>query len=181
LFERVGDSGLHLSILAHISHHREMTETFTRAIKRIQETGALIRSQSPIMCHINDDAEVWAKMWQEQVACGIIPYYMFLPRDTGAREYFSVPLAKAQGIFANAYRRQSGLGRTVRGPVMSADPGKVEIIGVTKIANQRVFMLRLLQSRDPELTLKPFFAKYDEQATWLDDLRPAFADKLIFE
>jgi hypothetical protein len=27
----------------------------------------------------------------------------------------------------------------------------------------------------------PFFAKYDENAIWLDDLKPAFSDKFFFE
>ena len=27
----------------------------------------------------------------------------------------------------------------------------------------------------------PFFAKYDENAIWLDDLEPAFGEKFFFE
>jgi len=28
---------------------------------------------------------------------------------------------------------------------------------------------------------RPFFAKYDPAAVWLDDLKPAFADRFPFE
>ena len=57
---------------------------------------------------------------------------------------------------------------------MSAKPGKVEIQGVAEVAGEKVFVLRFLQARDPALVQKPFFAKYDEKATWLNHLVPAF-------
>jgi len=120
-------------------------------------------------------------MWSRQVALGMVPYYMFMPRDTGAQQYFSVPLAKAHAIFREAYKGQSGLGRTVRGPVMSTDPGKVEVMGVTEVVGEKVFVLRLLQARNPDIVLQPFFAKFDDKAIWLDDLRPALAERFIFE
>jgi hypothetical protein len=39
----------------------------------------------------------------------------------------------------------------------------------------------MLQGRNPEWVNRPFFAKYDENAIWLDDLKPAFEDKFFFE
>ena|ERR1041385_9185317 len=33
------------------------------------------------------------------------------------------------------------------------------------------------QARDPALLLRPFFARYDPSAVWLDDLEPAFGDR----
>ena len=95
------------------------------AIKEVRKTGAQIRTQSPLLSHINDDAEMWAKMWRKQVQLGCIPYYMFVVRDTGAQHYFGIPLVKAYEIFIKAYKQLSGLARTVRGPSMSATPGKV--------------------------------------------------------
>ncbi len=84
-------------------------------------------------------------------------------------------------IFRDAYSSVSGLCRTVRGPSMSATPGKVCVDGVTEIAGQRVFVLHMIQSRDPSLVGRPFFAGYDPDAVWLSDLRPAFADRFPFE
>jgi hypothetical protein len=63
---------------------------------------------------------------------------------------------------------------------MSALPGKVVIQGVTEIYGEKVFMLSMLQGRNPEWCRKPFFAKYDPKATWLTDLRPAFGEKKFF-
>ncbi len=40
--------------------------------------------------------------------------------------------------------------------------------------------LHFIQARDPALVNRPFFARYDPDAVWLDDLRPAFADSFPF-
>ncbi len=181
LFERLVNAGKHVGFMAHFNHWREMETPVAReAIRRIRDTGAVIRTQSPLVAHINDDADVWSTMWRNQVRLGMVPYYMFVERDTGAKRYFEVPLARALQIYRDAKRRVSGLARTARGPSMSAAPGKVEVQGVTEVAGEKVFVLRFIQGRNPDWVQQPFFARYDEQATWLDQLRPAFGEKEFF-
>jgi len=181
LFRQVRDSGRHLALMSHYSHPRELEPPVARlAVERIHATGAVVRCQAPLVRHVNDRSEIWADLWRQQVNLGAVPYYMFVERDTGPRNYFEVPLARAFKIFQSAVRRISGLARTVRGPSMSANPGKVVVDGVADIAGERVFVLRLLQARDPEWTGRPFFARWDPTATWFDDLQPAFGDKEFF-
>lgn len=60
------------------------------------------------------------------------------------------PLVRAWEIYREAVQQVSGLGRTARGPSMSAGPGKVEVQGVTEIQGERVFVLRFIQGRDPD-------------------------------
>jgi KamA family protein len=183
LFREVVRSGKHLAFMAHFNHPRELeTQAVQEAIARVRHTGAQIRTQSPLLAHINDRPEVWAEMWKKQMHLGCIPYYMFVARDTGAQHYFGVPLARAWEIYQQAYQRVSGLARTVRGPSMSATPGKAQILGVSEIHGERVFTLRFLQGRDPDWVLRPFFARYDDKALWLDELEPAFGEaKFFFE
>jgi KamA family protein len=182
LFEEVGAAGKTLSFMAHFTHPREMETPMVReAIRRVRATGAVVRTQSPLIRSINDDAETWASMWRTQLRLGLVPYYMFVERDTGPQDYFAVPLARAYDVFRDAYQRVSGLCRTVRGPSMSATPGKVCVDGVTEVAGERVFVLHFIQARKPELVNRPFFAKYDPAAVWLSDLRPAFADRFPWE
>ena len=183
IFEKVVNSGKHLAIMGHYNHWKELsTEVAQEAVRRIRNTGAEVRTQSPLIKHVNDNSEVWAKMWTEQVKLGCIPYYFFVERNTGAEEYFSIPLIRAYEIFRNAVKQVSGLSRTVRGPSMSALPGKVAIEGITEVRGEKVFVLNLLQGRNPEWIKKPFFAKYNENATWLTDLRPAFGkDKFFYQ
>lgn len=181
LFEEVVASGRHLALMAHFSHPAEMkTEMLRRAVARARGTGAEVRVQAPVVRHVNDKAATWAEMWLEGVKLGMIPYYMFIERDTGPRNYFEIPLVRAYHIYRDAYSRVSGLARTVRGPSMSAFPGKVRILGTSQIGDERAFVLDLLQARQPEWVRRPFFARFDPKAVWLDDLRPAFGEESFF-
>jgi KamA family protein len=183
LFERIVQAGKHLTIMGHYNHWKELsTGVSQEAIRRIRNTGAEIRTQSPLIKHINDDPDIWAKMWKDQVKLGCIPYYFFVERNTGAKNYFEIPLERAYNIFRDAYVQVSGLSRTVRGPSMSALPGKVAIEGIAEIRGEKVFVLTLLQARNPEWCKRPFFAKYDPNISWYNELMPAFGkDKFFFQ
>jgi L-lysine 2,3-aminomutase len=181
LFEEITNAGRHVAIMAHCSHPREMeTPVAQAAMRRIASTGAVIRCQAPLIKHVNDNADAWSDMWRTQVALGAVPYYTFVERDTGPKNYFEVPLARALSIFSEAYSRVSGLARTVRGPSMSATPGKVLVDGITEVRGEKVFVLKFLQARDPAWANRPFFAKFDPAATWLTDLQPAFGESEFF-
>lgn len=181
LFERVVRSGKHLAFMAHFDHPNEMqTPVLREAIRRIRATGAEIRTQAPLLRGINDSPEVWSRMWKLQVQLGCVPYYMFVERDTGARRCYDVPLVRAWEIYREALQRVSGVARTARGPVMSASPGKVVVDGVTEVAGEQVIALSFLQGRNPDWIRRPFFAEYDEEASWLDHLRPAFGEDHFF-
>ncbi|MEM6290316.1 MAG: lysine 2,3-aminomutase [Myxococcota bacterium] len=183
LFEKVTAAGKHLAIMGHYNHPRELsTEVAQQAVRRIRSTGANVRMQSPLIRHVNDDPNAWADLWRTGVNLGAIPYYMFVERDTGPKAYFEVPLVRAWEIFHEAYTQVSGLARTVRGPSMSAFPGKVMVDGVAEVAGEKVFCLQFLQGRNADWVRRPFFAKYDPEATWLSQLKPAFgAERFFFE
>jgi len=181
LLERLVNAGKHVSLMAHFNHWRETeTDIAVEAIRRVRATGATIRTQAPLLRHINDDAGIWAHMWRRQVQLGLIPYYMFVERDTGARRYFELPLAQAWKIYREAIQQVSGLGRTARGPSMSAGPGKVEVQGITNVGGEKAFVLRFIQARNPDWVQRPFFAKFDPAASWLDQLQPLSGEKAFF-
>ena len=51
---------------------------------------------------------------------------------------------------------------------------------MAEVRGEKVFVLKFLQGRDPGWTNKPFFARFDDKATWLNQLRPAFGEKKFF-
>ncbi|MEH0845491.1 lysine 2,3-aminomutase [Micromonospora sp. CPCC 205711] len=172
LFEEIVATGRNVAVMAHFSHPRELApELSRRALARIRATGALIYCQAPLIAHVNDNAAVWSELWHAEIGNGAVPYYMFVERDTGPHEYFKVPLERAVNIFHEAYQQLPGLARTVRGPVMSATPGKVVVDGMVDTPEGEFFQLRLLQARDPSLVGRPFRARRSASAAWLDDLR----------
>ncbi len=178
LFERINTSEKHLVIMANFNHPVELsTKVVKEAIKAIRNTGATIQTQSPVLRNINDSPEIWKKMWNEQVKLGCIPYEMYIPRNTGALHYFSVSLVNAWEIFRDAFKNVSGLCRTVRGPCMSCDFGKIQILGTSETPNGKVISLRLVQGKNPEWVMKLFLAEYNEKAIWIDELIPAFGQK----
>ena len=174
LFEDVRRAGRQLALMAHFSHPRELQTGVAReAVRRVRDAGAVVRCQAPLIRHVNDRSEVWTDLWREEVRLGLVPYYLFVARNTGPRAYFEVPLAESLRIFSEAFIRLSGLGRTVRGPVMSATPGKVLIVWTATFGRQKVFVLKMIQGRDPGWVNRVFFAKFDPWATWYDQLEPA--------
>ena len=206
LFDEVAAAGRHLAVMGHYSHPVELEPAIsTEAVRRVRNTGAQIRMQAPLIRHVNDDSEAWATLWLTGVRLGLIPYYMFVERDTGARNYFEVPLVRAYKIFKGAYSQVSGLARSVRGPSMSAFPGKVRVLGVMTLRDMMdanvldairtslgfellgepdrpMLVCDFIQARDPSWVRKPFFAEFDEGAVWFDDLRPAFGkERFYFE
>jgi L-lysine 2,3-aminomutase len=167
--------------MAHINHHKEMaTDAFREAVKQIRQTGAVIRSQSPVLNQVNSSPAIWEKMWKEQVQLGIIPYYMFVPRNTGSHRFFSIPLVKAYSIYRKALSRVSGLARTVRGPSMSARQGKIKIDGTPTINGEKYIAMSFIQARCADWVGKLFFSQYNEKACWINDLTPAFGEKDFF-
>lgn len=181
VFEKVTKAGKSLAFMAHFNHYRELeTPALEKAVARIRATGAQIRTQSPLLNHINADSAVWSEMWRRQVKLGMIPYYMFIARDTGAQDYFGVSLARSWEIFREAYIKVSGISRTVRGPSMSCTPGKVRIVGVSEVKGEKVFVCEFIQGRNSDWVGRPFFAKYDRRALWMDDLKPAFGQEEFF-
>lgn len=182
LFEKIVQSGRHLAFMAHFNHPAELKPGIVKeAIKRIRSTGAEIRTQSPLLKNINNDPLIWKELWEEQVRLGCVPYYMFLARDTGAQHYFAETLSNALYIYREAIRHTSGLCRTVRGPIMSAQNGKVEVLNYQPDAD--LYTLRFIQHRNPQLTYHCFNSvPVNSNPIWFNDLtytKPE--DRMYFE
>lgn len=173
IFRKITRSGMHLSIMAHFNHPIELlNEIVQRAIWNIRQTGAEIRTQAPILNKINDRSSDWSKMWKEQVSLGMIPYYMFVERETGPYNYFSIPLAKVYETYQEAIRNTGSFAKTVTGPVMSASEGKVQIMGVVSnpADGNKYFMMQYVRHRDYKKTFRPFYMNYSSEATWVSQL-----------
>ena len=63
---------------------------------------------------------------------------------------------------------------------MSCLPGKVQVLGVQKVWGEKVFVLQMIQGKHADWVSRPFFAAFDEDAYWFDDLKPAFGEEKSF-
>ncbi|WP_207946658.1 lysine 2,3-aminomutase [Actinomadura sp. 7K507] len=171
LFETVAAVGKNLAVMARFCHPRELEpEPVRHAVRRIADSGAVLRTRAPLLASVNDSAQDWTTMWRRQLRLGMIPYLMSVERQAGHTERFSVPLGHACDLFQGSYARVSGLARTVRGPAMTTATAMVCVDGVTEIRGEKVFTLRFAHAADPDLLAQPFFARYDPDARWLTDL-----------
>jgi KamA family protein len=173
LFREICDRGYHLAFMAHFNHVNELNnEIVEEAIHLIRSTGAEIRTQAPLLKNINDNPKIWSTMWKRQSELGMIPYYMFVERETGPYKYFQVPLERIFQIYQDAIRDSGSFSKTLTGPVMSATNGKVQIMSIFKepMSGRQYFQLQYIRHRDNNLCYKPFLAEFDPIATWVDQL-----------
>ena len=66
LLEEIRAAGKLPAIMAHYSHPVEMSTDVARdAIRKIQDAGGVIRTQAPLVRHVNDSSSIWADMWTQ--------------------------------------------------------------------------------------------------------------------
>jgi hypothetical protein len=100
--------------------------------------------------------------------------------------------APADPIFRMIFLRREMLGDAAYEKIARAHRRRAsvsELAGIVRTvrdglnphpAGQDVFVLRFLQGRDPRWAHRPFFAQFDEDACWIDELKPAFGAKRFF-
>ena len=144
--------------------------------------GAVIRTQAPLIRSINDDPATWAGMWRTQMRHG----HGAVLHVRGARHR---PAGILRGAAGRAATRSSatptgsvsGLCRTVRGPSMSATPGKVCVDGIAEVAGEKVFVLHMIQARDPTWSASRSSRGTTRTRSGCPTCEPAFAARFPFE
>ncbi len=142
VFDRLRDNGVQLCWMAHFSTPRELLNPSTlAAIRRLQNHGVVVRSQSPIMNHVSlftdqhgkVDVERSARNWIDLAhilaALSIRFHSMYCARQTGEYHYFSAPLADIEKVFNLIYRSLASLHRPSRYITMTTSAGKISILG----------------------------------------------------
>jgi len=152
-------------VMAHINHPRELTKEALRALKALQDAGAIVVNQTPILRGINDDPAALGELLDRLSWAGVTPYYFFVNRPVAGNREFVLPLAQVYRIVEEAKARTSGLGKRVR-LAMSHTSGKIEILAVE---NGKAY-LKYHQSRDEEQYGRFMILDCPDDAAWFDDL-----------
>ncbi len=194
LFDTLRDNGIQLAWMAHFSTPRELLNPSTiAAIRRLQNHGVNIRSQSPMMNHISlftnedgtVDVEKSAQNWidlAEILGMMCIGFHsMYAARPTGEHHYFTAPLVDYQRIFNRIYRSLSSINRPSRHLSMTISAGKLAIMGYSIVDGEKCFALQFTEARNMEWMDQVFMAKWDEKQNKINMLRPFESDKHFFE
>jgi len=161
----VTSGGTAVYLMAHFDHPRELTDLACDGIRAVQQAGANVMNQCPIIRGVNDTTEVLAELFETATELGMPQYYLFQGRPTVGNEPYRIPLVQSWQLFDTARRRCSGLSRCVRF-VMSHTTGKIEVLGV----DDRHIYLRYHRARDTNHESRIMVARRDDQACWFDDL-----------
>ncbi len=194
LFDEMRDNGIQLAWMAHFSTPRELLNPSTiAAIRRLQNHGVNIRSQSPIMHHISlythDDGEVdvdrSAQNWIDlATVLGMLCigfHSMYCARPTGEHHYYTAPLADIEKIFNKIYRSLASINRPSRHISMTISAGKLAILGTSIVGGEKCFALQFTEARNMEWMDRVFLAKYDATINKIDLLKPLDSEKFFFE
>jgi len=194
LFDTLRDNGVQLAWMAHFSTPRELLNPSTiAAIRRLQNHGVNIRSQSPIMNHISlfmdqsgkVDVERSAQNWIDLATLlGMMSigfHSMYAARPTGEHHYYTAPLADIQRIFNLIYRELSSINRPSRHLSMTISAGKLAILGYSYINGEKCFALQFTEARNMEWMDQVFMAKWDEAENKINLLSPLFDEHHFFE
>ncbi|MBW7905822.1 MAG: 4Fe-4S cluster-binding domain-containing protein [Phycisphaerae bacterium] len=155
-------------LMAHFDHPRELTDAAVEGLDAYIRLGVICVNQCPLIRGVNDDPEVLGELYRRLSWIGCPPYYLFQGRPTAGNEPYEVPIVRGWDIFREALRHGSGLARRAR-YCMSHETGKVEISGV----DEQYIYLRYHRARDPRLRGRLMLYHRDDNASWLDGLRPA--------
>ncbi len=194
LFDEMHDNGIQLAWMAHFSTPKEILNPMTvAAVRRLQQHGVVIRSQSPMMkqislfthadgsVDIDRSAQNWIDLAQIMGTLHIGFHSMYCARPTGEHHYYTAPLADVAKVFDKVYRSLPSIARPSRYISMTTSAGKLSLLGLSEINGQTVFALKFNESRNMEWMDKVFHAKYNQETNDVNLLIPFEGDKFFFE
>lgn len=127
--------GKHISVVAQISHPAEFSPVMVEAVRKIQETGASVRSQPVLARGINDEVETLVKLFRKAYDNKIIPYYLVLFMPVRGVEQYAISMDEAYKIVSKLSTELSGLEKK-NIFITANDYGKYEICGFLPSVDQ---------------------------------------------
>ena len=154
----------HIYIMAQFNHPRELTDAACRAVALLQDAGAVIMNQTPLIRGINDEPAVLSRLLGRLSFIGVNPYYVFQCRPTTGNRPFAIPVEESYRIFEQARATCSGLSKQARF-VMSHATGKIEVVGMTG----GLTYFKYNQAADPADIGRFMVYRGNPEAYWFDD------------
>ncbi|HUU17566.1 MAG TPA: KamA family radical SAM protein [Sedimentisphaerales bacterium] len=151
-------------VMSHFVHPRELTEVAVKSVNLLQEAGALLANQTPLIRGLNDDPRVMAELLARLSFIGAVPYYIFQCRPATGNKAYTVPIEEGYEILEQAKSLVSGLAKRAR-YVMSHATGKIEVLGKTK----EFVYLKYHRAADDKDSGRFLIFKSNPNAYWFDD------------
>ncbi|MDN7025962.1 KamA family radical SAM protein [Methanoculleus sp. FWC-SCC1] len=151
-------------IMTQFNHPRELTDPAVRALDALQNAGAVLANQTPLLRGVNDDPVVLADLFRSLSFVGAAPYYLFQCRPTLGNRHFAVPVEEGYRIYEQAKSRCSGLAkRSVF--AMSHRTGKIAVVGLDE---ENIYFKYHQAARREDIGKFMVFRRCPK-AVWFDD------------
>lgn len=194
LFKQLNDNGIQVAWMSHFSTPREVLNPSTiAAIRRLRAHGVVLRSQSPVMSNISlfknakgevdvdRSAQNWVDLGNIFAMLSIGFHSMYCARPTGEHHYFTTSLSDMNKVFSKVYRSLSSLNRPSRYITMTSSAGKTSLLGEVEVKGEKAFALKFNESRNMAWMDKVYLAKYDENETIIEKLKPFDTKEYFYE
>ena len=158
-------------VMSHFVHPRELTEVAVKSVNLLQEAGALLANQTPLIRGLNDDPRVMAELLARLSFIGSVPYYIFQCRPATGNKAYTVPIEEGYEILEQSKSLVSGLAKRAR-YVMSHAKGKIEILGKTK----EFVYLKYHRAADDKDSGRFLIFRSNPNAYWFDDYDEVIRD-----
>jgi len=155
-------------LVTHFDHPREITEEAVACVAMLINSGVPVLNQHPILAGVNDDVDVLVELYRDLTRIGVATYYMFITRPVLGNHLFQVPITRAFFLLDEAKKYLSGIEKRLR-LVMSHASGKITIMAV----DERFIYMKYHRARDAAKEGQLMVFHRDDEACWLEDLKPA--------
>ena len=98
-----------LHIVVHVNHSAELTANARAALRTLRAHGALLYAQTVLLKGVNADADILARLMNDLLDAGVVPYYLHHPDLARGTGHFRTNLAEGKKIVRELRRRLSGI------------------------------------------------------------------------
>lgn len=96
-------------LIGHFTHLSELSSETRAACRRLADAGIPLRSHTPLLKGVNDDATSLVELMEALVDCRVQPYYLIQFIPTKWTEHFRVPIAAGLDLVRQLQKRCGGL------------------------------------------------------------------------
>ncbi len=91
---------LHLVVVIHANHPRELSDAAGEALDRLRGVGAVLLNQSVLLRGVNDSPDTLCDLSERLFRCSVVPYYLHLLDRVQGAAHFEVQEAEARHLMS---------------------------------------------------------------------------------
>jgi EF-P beta-lysylation protein EpmB len=99
---------LHLVVVIHANHPREISDAAGEALDRLRGVGAVLLNQSVLLRGVNDSPDTLCDLSERLFHCNVLPYYLHLLDRVQGAAHFEVQEAEARYLMSALRLRLPG-------------------------------------------------------------------------